>query len=109
MPESRRMYEPPMVRKAQCLPQEPPRTFPGGREPHFWERLLQELEVKGDRRDLERIFETRTAEQWEEWATERNPPLAAVRYLGHDEENEEDEAAFAWERRRTPTRGEDKP
>ena len=27
-------------------------------DPHFWERLLQELGVKGDeRRDLERIFE----------------------------------------------------
>jgi len=34
-------------------------------EPHFWERLLQELGVKGDRQDLEQIFETRTAEQWE--------------------------------------------
>jgi alpha-methylacyl-CoA racemase len=75
-------------------------------EPHFWERLLQELEVKGDRRELERIFETKTAEQWEEWATERDLPLAAVRHLGHDEENE---TAFVWEGRQPPTRGEDKP
>ena len=29
-------------------------------EGHFWERLLRELEVKGERRDLERIFQTRT-------------------------------------------------
>ena len=48
-------------------------------EGHFWERLLRELEVKGDRQDLQRIFETRTAEQWEEWAVERDLPLAAVR------------------------------
>jgi alpha-methylacyl-CoA racemase len=78
-------------------------------EPHFWERLLEELEVQGDRRDLERIFETKTAEQWEEWATERDLPLAAVRHLGHGEENREYETALASERRRTPTRGEDKP
>lgn len=48
-------------------------------EPHFWERLLQELGVKGDRRDLEQTFETRTAEQWEKWAAERDLPLTAVR------------------------------
>jgi hypothetical protein len=58
---------------------------------------------------LERIFETKTAEQWEEWATERDLPLAAVRHLGHGEEHREDETTFASERRRTPTRGEDKP
>jgi len=77
-------------------------------EPHFWERLLQELEVKSARQDLERIFEKKTAEQWEEWATERDLPLAAVRRLGHDEENEVDETAFTPEGRRTSTRG-DKP
>jgi alpha-methylacyl-CoA racemase len=49
-------------------------------EKHFWERLLGELGIEGDeRRDLERIFETRTAEQWEEWAAERDLPLAAVK------------------------------
>ena len=48
-------------------------------EPHFWERLLQELGVGGDRRELELAFETRTADQWEEWAAERDLPLAAVR------------------------------
>ena len=49
-------------------------------EPHFWERLLQELGVNGD--DLqarERSFQTMTAEQWEEWAAERDLPLVAVR------------------------------
>ena len=46
-------------------------------EGHFWERLLRELGAENDdRRDLERIFRTRTAEQWEEWAAER--PLVHV-------------------------------
>jgi len=48
-------------------------------EPHFWERLLQELGGKGDRQDLEQTFETRTADQWEKWAAERDLPLTAVR------------------------------
>jgi alpha-methylacyl-CoA racemase len=64
-------------------------------EGHFWERLLRELGVKGERRDLERIFQTRTAEQWEEWATERDLPLAAVRNPEHDEQNEADETVSA--------------
>src|SRR5215204_3973467 len=75
-------------------------------EPHFWERLLQELGVKGDeRRDLERIFVSKTAKQWEEWAAERDLPLVAVRDIERDEE---DETAFVPERRRTSTRGENK-
>ena len=69
-------------------------------ELHFWERLLQELGVKGDeRRDLERIFETKTAKQWEEWAAERDLPLAAVRGIERNEEAEGDETAFVSERR----------
>ena len=49
-------------------------------EPHFWKRLLQELGVEGEsHQDLEQIFETRSAEQWEEWAIERDLPLVAVR------------------------------
>ena len=48
-------------------------------EPHFWKRLLQELGVEGYRQDLERIFETRSAEQWEKWAIEHDLPLVAVR------------------------------
>jgi alpha-methylacyl-CoA racemase len=60
-------------------------------EGHFWKRLLRELGVKGDRQHLERAFETRTAERWEEWAAERDLPLAAVRsaeYGGRDKEDE---------------------
>lgn len=48
-------------------------------EPHFWERLLRELGVEGDRQGLEQIFETKTAEQWEKWAAERDLPLTAVK------------------------------
>jgi alpha-methylacyl-CoA racemase len=55
-------------------------------EKHFWERLLGEFGFESDeRRDLERIFETRTAEQWEEWAAERDLPLAAVKDVEQDE------------------------
>ena len=57
-------------------------------EPHFWERLLKELGVDGDSQDLRRIFRTKTAEQWERWAVERDLPLAAVRNAEHDEQDE---------------------
>ncbi len=49
-------------------------------EPHFLERLRAELELpEVDRDTLERAFRTRTAEEWETWADERDLPLAAVR------------------------------
>lgn len=49
-------------------------------EPHFWRRLVQELGVAApDREQLQAVFLTRTAEQWEAWAAERDLPLAAVR------------------------------
>jgi crotonobetainyl-CoA:carnitine CoA-transferase CaiB-like acyl-CoA transferase len=55
-------------------------------EKHFWERLRGELGIESDeRRDLERIFETRTAGQWEEWAAERDLPLAAVKDVEQDD------------------------
>ncbi len=76
-------------------------------EPHFWERLLEELGVDGDdRRDLERIFETETAEQWEEWAAARDLPLAAVRDVEWDAE---DENASVSERENTSAKEGDKP
>ena len=54
-------------------------------EKHFWERVLGEFRLEGEERpDLERIFQTRTAGQWEEWAAERDIPLAAVKYVEHD-------------------------
>ena len=73
-------------------------------EPHFWERLLEELGVEGDRRDLQRIFGTRTAERWEEWAAERHLPLAAVRLAERDDEA--NETASAPQRKRPSRRGE---
>jgi hypothetical protein len=74
-------------------------------EPYFWERLLEELWVDGDKcRDLERIFKTETAE---DWATARDLPLAAVRDIEWDEENEEDENALMPKRRHTSTKGGD--
>ena len=69
---------------------------PGDLEPHFWERLLQELGVEGNRQDLGSIFETKTAEQREEWVADRELPLAAVRDV---EQNEVDETASASQRR----------
>jgi hypothetical protein len=45
----------------------------------------------------------------DEDAPGRDLLLDPVRHLGHDEGNEEDETAFVWEGRRSPTRGEDKP
>ena len=76
-------------------------------EPHFWERLLEELGVSGDdRRHLEQTFETETAERWEEWASARDLPLVAVRDV---EEDEKDENAFGSERGDTSTRGGDEP
>ena len=59
-------------------------------EGHFWERLLRELGTD-DRRELERIFRTRTADQWEKWATERDLPLAAVRDAEPEGQDEADE------------------
>ena len=51
-------------------------------EPHFWRRLNAELGlVTADRQQLEQIFLTRTAREWEMWASERDLPLAAVRDL----------------------------
>jgi alpha-methylacyl-CoA racemase len=72
-------------------------------EPHFWERLLEELGVEGGRQDLQRIFGTRTAERREEWATERDLPLAAVRLA---EQDEADETASAPQRKRPSRKGE---
>jgi alpha-methylacyl-CoA racemase len=48
-------------------------------EAHFWERLLLELGLEeATREDLEEAFLQRTAEEWEQWATERDLPLKAV-------------------------------
>ena len=49
-------------------------------EPHFAEKLLAELKLeKAERRELEKIFLSRSAAEWENWAVERDLPLMAVR------------------------------
>ena len=49
-------------------------------EPHFRQRLFDELSLKNPGyEDLARIFLTRTAGEWESWASERDLPLAALR------------------------------
>jgi alpha-methylacyl-CoA racemase len=48
-------------------------------EAHFWESLLLELGLEeAAREDLEEAFLQKTAEEWEQWATERDLPLKAV-------------------------------
>lgn len=50
-------------------------------EPHFATRLLTELEIATDdlsRERLEQIFAERTADEWQQWADERDIPFAAV-------------------------------
>ncbi|QIN80859.1 CoA transferase [Rubrobacter marinus] len=49
-------------------------------EPHFWEKLRAELGL-GDagREDLEGIFRRETAAHWEDWASARDLPVAALK------------------------------
>ncbi|CAN5266739.1 CaiB/BaiF CoA-transferase family protein [soil metagenome] len=52
-------------------------------EPHFQEAFHRELGVSStDREALERVFLTRTATEWEEWADGRDLPIAAVQNPG---------------------------
>ena len=51
-------------------------------EPHFWQRVVQLLEVSGSREEFETVFLTRTATDWEEWARAHGLPLSAVRSPG---------------------------
>ena len=52
-------------------------------EPHFAAKLLTELNLKqAERAELEKIFLTRSAAEWESWAEERDVPLMAVRNSG---------------------------
>jgi alpha-methylacyl-CoA racemase len=49
-------------------------------EAHFWERLLRELGLEdAPRKDLKEVFVQKTAKEWEQWAKERDLPLAALR------------------------------
>jgi crotonobetainyl-CoA:carnitine CoA-transferase CaiB-like acyl-CoA transferase len=49
-------------------------------EPHFWHQLGKELGLAAPgRAELQQVFLTRTAGEWEAWGRERDLPLAAVR------------------------------
>ncbi len=52
-------------------------------EPHFWETLTRELAVaEPDREQLDALFLTRTAGEWEAWAAAHDLPLVAVQGAG---------------------------
>jgi crotonobetainyl-CoA:carnitine CoA-transferase CaiB-like acyl-CoA transferase len=49
-------------------------------EPHFWQRLLEILELEtGTREELEKRFLLRSADDWEKWGAVHDIPIAAVR------------------------------
>ncbi|HEY6307313.1 MAG TPA: CoA transferase [Candidatus Angelobacter sp.] len=48
-------------------------------EPHFAQKLISELGLNSEDRDeLKRVFSTRTAAAWHEWAAQRDLPLVAI-------------------------------
>ena len=52
-------------------------------EPHFWEKLHEELGLgEAGREELEGIFLRETAAFWEDWAAERDLPVAALKGTG---------------------------
>lgn len=56
-------------------------------EPHFWRRFNEELGLAApDREQLQTVFLTRTAREWEAWGTARDLPLAALRDVSPAEE-----------------------
>jgi crotonobetainyl-CoA:carnitine CoA-transferase CaiB-like acyl-CoA transferase len=58
-------------------------------EPRFWNRLSMELGLPDpDRRQLEGVFVTRTAPEWEAWARHHDLPLVAVREAPAPEETQ---------------------
>lgn len=49
-------------------------------EPHFWQRLIENLSLADpDKTQLQAVFLTRTASEWETWAQKHDLPIAAVR------------------------------
>ncbi len=47
-------------------------------EPHFAQRTLSELRVDGTVEAFTKIFTTKTAQQWEHWANQKDIPLVAL-------------------------------
>lgn len=64
-------------------------------EPHFWRRLLEELNLEelnlddAEYDDLAGIFATRTSGEWKAWASRRDLPLAALREASYPDERKE--------------------
>lgn len=57
-------------------------------EPHFWKRLNEELGLATPSREqLQTVFGTRTAREWEAWGATRDLPLAALRDVSPAEED----------------------
>jgi alpha-methylacyl-CoA racemase len=53
----------------------------GALEPHFAKRLILELGLaSADHAELKRVFLTRTATAWQDWAAQRDLPLVVVTY-----------------------------
>ena len=49
-------------------------------EPHFWRKMGDEVGISAPTRaQLQEFFLTRTAEEWEAWARERDLPIAVLR------------------------------
>jgi crotonobetainyl-CoA:carnitine CoA-transferase CaiB-like acyl-CoA transferase len=49
-------------------------------EPHFLRTLVGELDLAGtNREEFQRVFLTRTAQEWELWGAQHDVPIAAVR------------------------------
>lgn len=46
-------------------------------EGHFWKRLREALEIGEDGDALATVLRTRTADEWQEWARQRDIPIAA--------------------------------
>jgi crotonobetainyl-CoA:carnitine CoA-transferase CaiB-like acyl-CoA transferase len=55
-------------------------------EPHFFARLRADLGcAQGSHEELQEVFLSRTAAEWEAWAIERDLPIAAVRPIPEEE------------------------
>lgn len=47
-------------------------------EPHFAQRTLSELKVDGSIEGFAKVFATKTSQQWEHWAREKDVPLVEI-------------------------------
>jgi len=59
----------------------------GALEPSFIERMISELQLTSllrddPRKELEQVFRTRTAGEWEQWALARDLPIVEVKRIG---------------------------